>query len=152
MLVELAVQAPRSLSELKDLRALPKGLSGSRFAEPILEAVAAALATPEADWPPLEAAVDGRSEGTSATIEVLRLALKIVCEAEGIAPRLVASTADLEAVASGVRDGVALLRGWRLAVFGRTALALVRGEIAIGLEDGRPVLIPGQAKALAAAE
>jgi ribonuclease D len=152
VLVELAVQAPRSVSDLKDLRALPKGLSGSRFAEPILEAVSAALTSPESEWPALEPAVDGRAEGTSATIEVLRLALKIVCEAEGIAPRLVASTADLEAVAAGARDGIALFRGWRHAVFGRTALALVRGDIAIGLEDGRPVLIPGQAKALAAAE
>jgi ribonuclease D len=152
VLVELAVQAPQSEAELKNLRALPKGFSGSRFAEPVLEAVAAALATPESDWPQLEPMVDGRAEGTSATIEVLRLALKIVCETEGIAPRLVASTADLEAIAAGARDGLPLLQGWRNVVFGRTALALVRGEIAIGLEDGRPMLIPARPKALAAAE
>jgi ribonuclease D len=152
VLVELAVQAPQSEAELKNLRALPKGFSGSRFAEPVLEAVAAALATPESDWPQLGPMVDGRAEGTSATIEVLRLALKIVCETEGIAPRLVASTADLEAIAAGARDGVPLLQGWRNVVFGRTALALVCGEIAIGLEDGRPMLIPARPKALAAAE
>jgi ribonuclease D len=152
VLVELAVQAPRSLDDLKNLRALPKGFSGSRFADPILEAVTDALAMPEADWPALGPEVDGRAEGTSATIEVLRLALKIVCETEGIAPRLVASTADLEAVASGARDGLALFKGWRNVVFGRTALALVRGEFAISLEKGRPVLIPVQPKALAAAE
>ena len=63
-----------------------------------------------------------------------------------------ASTADLEAIAAGERDDVALLQGWRNVVFGRTALALVRGEMAIGLEKGRPVLIPAQPKALAAAE
>ena len=152
VLIELAVQAPRSLEEMKDLRGLPKGFSGSRFAEPILEAIAAALARPEADWPQLGPALDGRAEGTSATIEVLRLALKIVADSEGIAPRLVASTADLEAIAAGERDDVALLQGWRNVVFGRTALALVRGEMAIGLEKGRPVLIPAQPKALAAAE
>jgi ribonuclease D len=152
VLIELAVQAPQSLDEMKGLRALPKGFSGSRFAEPVLEAVATALATPEPDWPPLGPAMDGRAEGTSATIEVLRLALKIVCETEGIAPRLVASTADLEAVAAGAREGVALLQGWRHVVFGRIALALVRGDFAISLEEGRPVLIPAQAKALVAAE
>jgi ribonuclease D len=152
VLVELAVQAPRSVADLKDLRALPKGFSGSRFAEPIVEAVSAALARPESEWPPLGPVVDGRVEGTSAIIEVLRLALKIVCDSEGIAPRLVASTADLEAIAAGARDDVALLHGWRNVVFGRTALALVRGDIAIGLEKGRPILIPAQPKALAAAE
>ena len=152
VLMELAVQAPRSLSDLKELRALPRGFSGSRFAEPVLEAIAAALATPESQWPHPGPAVDGRSEGTSATVEVLRLALKIVCESEGIAPRLVASTGDLEALAGGAREGVALLQGWRHIVFGRIALALVRGELAISLEDGRPVLIPAEAKTLAAAE
>jgi ribonuclease D len=152
VLVELAVQAPQSEAELKNLRALPKGFSGSRMAEPVLEAVAAALTTPESDWPLVGPTVDGRAEGTSATIEVLRLALKIVCETEGIAPRLVASTADLEAVAAGARDGVPVLQGWRNIVFGRTALALARGELAIGLEDGHPVLIPARPKALAAAE
>ena len=152
VLVELAVQAPQSVGDLKDLRALPKGFSGSRFAEPIVEAVSAALARPESEWPPLGPVVDGRAEGTSAIIEVLRLALKIVCDSEGIAPRLVASTADLEAIAAGARDDVALLQGWRNVVFGRTALALVRGEIAISLEKGRPILIPAQPKALAAAE
>ena len=151
-LVELAVQAPRSLGELKDLRALPRGFGGSRFAEPVLEAIAAALAAPESDWPALGPQVDGRGEGASAIIEVLRLALKIVCESEGIAPRLVASTADLEAIAAGAREGVALLQGWRYAVFGRIALALVRGDLAISLDDGRPVLIPAMAKTLAAAE
>jgi ribonuclease D len=152
VLVELAVQAPQSEAELKGLRALPRGFSGSRFAEPVLEAVAAALATPESDWPPLASTAAGRAEGTSPTVEVLRLALKIVCEAEGIAPRLVASTADLEAVAAGAREGVALLQGWRYAVFGRIALALARGDIAISLEAGRPRLTPVQPKALAAAE
>jgi ribonuclease D len=152
VLVELAVQAPRSQDDLKNLRALPKGFSGSRFAEPIIEAVEAALATPEADWPLLGPSVDGRAEGTSATIEVLRLALKIVCETEGIAPKLVANTADLEAIAAGARTDVALFQGWRNAVFGRTALALIRGDMAISLEHGRPVLTSARPKALAAAE
>jgi ribonuclease D len=152
VLIELAVQAPRSLDEMKNLRALPKGFSGSRFAEPILEAIEAALAAPEADWPPLGPALDGRAEGTSATIEVLRLALKIVCETEGIAPKLVANTADLEAIAAGARKDVALFQGWRNAVFGRIALALIRGDMAISLDDGRPVLTSAQPKALAAAE
>jgi ribonuclease D len=152
VLLELAVQAPRSLDDLKNLRALPKGFSGSRFAEPILEAVTAALDTPEADWPPLAPNLDGRADGTSATIEVLRLALKIVCETEGIAPKLVANTADLEAIAAGARQDVALFQGWRNIVFGRTALALVRGEFAISLEEGRPVLVKAPPKALAAAE
>lgn len=151
-LAEIAVQAPQSDDELKRLRALPRGFAGSRFAEAVLEAVAAGLARPEDEWPELESE-NGRAEGTSATVDVLRLALKIVCEAEGIAPRLVASTGDLEAIAAGRTEGVAVLHGWRHRLFGRTALALARGRLTIGLDDGRPVLLPAPDKAaLEAAE
>lgn len=151
-LAEIAVQAPQSEEDLKRLRALPKGYAGSRFGESVLEAVAAGLSRPEQDWPAFGASPE-KPEGTSAAVEVLRLGLKIVCEAEGIAPRLVAGTADLEAIAAGVTEGLHLLQGWRYGLFGRTALALFRGELTIGLENGRPVLIPATGNsALEAAE
>ncbi len=140
-LAEIAVQAPRSEEDLKRLRALPRGYAGSRFGESVLEAVAAGLSKPEKDWPAVETPPE-RSEGTSAAVEVLRLGLKIVCEEEGIAPRLVAGTADLEAIAAGKTEDVPLLQGWRYRLFGRTALALYTGEVTIGLENGRPVLVP----------
>jgi ribonuclease D len=142
-LAEIAVQAPQSEEDLKRLRALPRGYAGSRFGESVLEAVAAGLSRAEEDWPAVEPAPE-RPEGTSAAVEVLRLGLKIVCEAEGIAPRLVAGTADLEAIAAGKTKDVPLLQGWRYRLFGRTALALYRGEMTIGLDNGRSVLVPAR--------
>ncbi|MGE0212813.1 MAG: ribonuclease D [Parvibaculaceae bacterium] len=139
-MVEIAMQAPSTDADLKRLRALPRGYAGSRFGDGILAAVKRALERPAKDVSMPENGSDGRQEGTSATVEVLRLALKIVCESEGIAPKLIAGTSDLEAIAGGATEGVPALTGWRRGIFGEAALRLVAGELDIGLEDGKPVL------------
>jgi ribonuclease D len=53
-----------------------------------------------------------------------------------VAPKLVASAADIEAIA--VNDGaeVPAMQGWRRRIFGDLALKLKRGEIALKLKDG----------------
>jgi ribonuclease D len=102
---------------------------------------------PAASLPPLDKGGEARPEGLSSTVEVLRLVLKIVSEREGIAPRLVASTADLEAIAAGDTDEVPALQGWRRQVFGEPAEAVRNGTLAIALEDGRTVLVPREARA-----
>jgi len=141
-IAELATQAPQSEADLKRLRALPKGYATSRFKDGILAAVKRAAERPQADLPPLEPNGEPRQDGVSASVEVLRLALKIVSEAEGIAPRLIASSSDLEAIATGATEGIPALSGWRRRVFGSIALQLMSGEVDIGLEGGKPVLRP----------
>ncbi len=52
--------------------------------------------------------------------DILKLALKVVCDAHGIAPRLVASSADIEAIAAGEDRDVPAMKGWRRKLFGET--------------------------------
>ncbi|MEF9602210.1 hypothetical protein O4J55_07620 [Paracoccus sp. PXZ] len=52
-----------------------------------------------------------------------------------MAPRLIASAAELDAIASGARD-LPALTGWRAEVFGRDALRLASGEIALSAQGG----------------
>jgi ribonuclease D len=47
-----------------------------------------------------------------------------------VAQKLIASSADLDAIAAGERD-LPALRGWRAEVFGADALRLCEGEIAL---------------------
>jgi len=72
----------------------------------------------------------------------LKLALKVVCEREGLAPKLVANTSDIEAVAESDEADVPLMHGWRREVFGNLALELKRGQAMIGFRDGRVVILP----------
>ena len=62
--------------------------------------------------------------------------LKLRCEENDVAQKLVASADDIEAIARDDRAEVRALRGWRREIFGKDALALKHGEIALGIEDG----------------
>ena len=53
-----------------------------------------------------------------------------------MAPKLIASSADIEAIALDDEADVAALHGWRRDVFGEAALRLKRGEIALKLKKG----------------
>ncbi|NWM54998.1 ribonuclease D, partial [Escherichia coli] len=61
--------------------------------------------------------------------DLLKLLLKIRAKEINVAPRLLARSDDLESLAAGVRDGLAILNGWRYEQFGRDALALVEGQL-----------------------
>ncbi len=60
--------------------------------------------------------------------------LKARAEAEGVAQRLVASSADLDRIASEDAPEVPAMSGWRFELFGQDALRLKRGEIALSAE------------------
>ena len=107
----------------------------------VVEAVQAALALPEDELPRLEPPPK-LPRGLGPMIELLRVLLKLKCEEHHVAQRLVATTGDLEAIATQKRPDVAALKGWRLEVFGRSALALKRGELGLAIADGQIVLIP----------
>jgi ribonuclease D len=145
-IAEIATQVPADLNALKSLRSLRKGYAGSRMGTAILKAVATGLETDLADIPALEGDEPMLTERASVIADVLKLALKVVCEQEGIAPRIVAATSDLEAIARDDDADVQVLSGWRRKVFGEVALKIKAGEMAIVLENGKPRLLPFQSE------
>jgi ribonuclease D len=62
--------------------------------------------------------------------DLLRVLLKAKTEETGVAQKLIASAADLDSIAAGLRD-IPALKGWRKEVFGEDALRLCNGEIAL---------------------
>jgi ribonuclease D len=56
-------------------------------------------------------------------------------EAEDVAPRLIASSDDLDAIAADDHADVPALSGWRFDVFGRDALRIKRGELALAVKN-----------------
>lgn len=152
-LTEVASQVPITTETLRELRALPKGYAGSRIGDAILAAVKAGL---DLDPATIPAPAEDRTQLTdaaSAAAEVLRLVLKIVCETEGIAGKLIAGTSDLEAIAMDDEADVPAMHGWRRQVFGEAALQVKAGELGIVLKKGKARLVPlGKKSDLAAAE
>lgn len=135
-LYELAQTGPTSADDLAGMRAVPRGFERSKPAERLLEMMREALADPKAHAPEIEKKPPPPSN-LGPVVEMLKVFLKVVAEKEGVAPRLIATVPDLEALAADDAADVAALTGWRREVFGEEALKLKRGEIALVLENGR---------------
>jgi ribonuclease D len=134
---EIAIQMPQTREAMQQLRLLPRGSADSSIGRGIMAAVAEGLARDPDSIPKPKGRSDEMSSGQEAAAEVLKLALKIVSEREGIAPKLLASSADIDAIAVSDTAEVPALQGWRRTVFGDVAIALKNGLAVIGLEKGR---------------
>ncbi|MBC7155756.1 MAG: ribonuclease D [Rhodobacteraceae bacterium] len=133
-LLELASTKPADLNALGQSRLLLREARRGEIAEGILAAVKAGLAVPTPDLPK---PVNGR-EGMQvdpAVADLLRVLLKSKSESSGVAAKLIASSADLDALAAGERD-LPTLHGWRAEVFGDDALRLCSGQIGLSARAG----------------
>ncbi|WP_134498761.1 ribonuclease D [Microvirga pakistanensis] len=134
-LIDIATSAPRSVEALGRLRSIPNGFERSRTGADILEAVERGLARD-----PSAIAMPERSRGrgnTGAVVDLLKVLLKAVAEQEGVAPKIVATVEELEAIADSDHADVPSLHGWRRTLFGDKALALKNGQLGLVLERGR---------------
>lgn len=148
---ELAAQAPTDADGLNRLRSVPKGFAGSRYGPELAEAIAAAVANPEAYAPKIERETATASPAAGAVVELLKVLLKARAEDAGVASKLIATVADLEKIASDDRANSAALRGWRREAFGEDALKLKRGELALVLDGTRVRVVPVRRAAKASA-
>ena len=131
-LVEIASARPTTPDQLHKLRLLQREARKPEMAAEILAAVAEGVACPEERLPRLPDP-PRRREGSAAVADLLRVLLKARADRLGIAARLLASSADLDALAGEEDPDLPLLKGWRFESFGRDALRLCEGEIGLGV-------------------
>lgn len=128
-LVELASTKPANMGELGRSRLLLREARRGDIADGILAAIQDGLNCPKEDLPQPDAARD-KLQVNPALADLLRVLLKAKTESSGVASKLIAPAADLDAIAAGERD-VPALTGWRREVFGEDALRLCDGQIAL---------------------
>lgn len=136
---DLAVQAPTSLEKLAGLRSLPKGFERSKWGHDILEAVKRGLARDPKSLPLLDRSKQGQN-GT-ATLELLKVLLRMTAERNGVAAKVIATVDDLERIASSDDADVPALKGWRREMFGEKAIALKQGRLALAVDKHRVVTV-----------
>jgi ribonuclease D len=139
-LLEVASTKPASLADLGKARLLLREARKGPVADGILQAVADGLACPREDWPEADDRRE-RLQVNPALADLLRVLLKAKAESAGVAQKLIASAADLDAIAAGERE-VPALRGWRHEVFGADALELCAGRIALAAKGADVVVVP----------
>jgi ribonuclease D len=133
---EIAEQRPRDVEGFGRLRAVPKGFAGSKGGTELIAALDAALAN-AADYAPKVERAPPPPAGLGPTVELLKVLLKYVADHHGVAPKLLATVSDLEALAASDDADVEALKGWRREAFGRHALDLKHGRIALTLKNKR---------------
>ncbi|QEW26918.1 Ribonuclease D [Roseovarius indicus] len=128
-LVELASTKPGSLNDLSRSRLLLREARKGDIADGILAAVKDGLDTPNDEVPKPDRSRE-KLQVNPALADLLRVLLKAKTEEFGVASKLIASAADLDAISGGERD-VPALKGWRNEVFGRDAMRLCEGKVAL---------------------
>ncbi len=134
---DIAVQQPTTPERLASLRSLPKGFERSKWGEGILEAVKRGLARDPKTLPHIDrpkAAVNG-----GATVELLKVLLRMTSERHGVAAKVIATVDDLDRIAADDEADVPALHGWRRELFGESALALKHGQLGLAIERSRVV-------------
>ena len=128
-LLEVASMKPRSPQDMGKARLLQRDARRGDLADALVAAVARGMEMPSDQHPKLPRGRD-RSALNPALADLMRVLLKAKAEEFGVAQKLIASASDLDDIAAGHLDGL-WSQGWRHEVFGRDALRLCEGEIAL---------------------
>jgi ribonuclease D len=136
---DIAMHAPTTTDRLATLRSLPRGFERSKWGMEIIEAVKRGLARDLAELPRLDKPRQGLNG--SATVELLKVLLRMTSEQHGVAAKVIATVEDLERIALDDHADVAALHGWRREMFGEQAIALKRGRLALAVDKGRVVAV-----------
>jgi len=140
-LTEIAAHPPETREALERIRAVPKGFANSRMGKGLMEAILAGMDAKPPEGAEAEHKQRRRREPSPAVVDLLKTLLRLKAEEAGVAPRLIANAEDIEKLAASEDDDVAALHGWRNEVFGRDAVAMRKGELAIALEKGEAVVV-----------
>ena len=137
---ELAAHPPKTQDDLGKIRGLSAGWRSNDIGGRLMQALAIATPIAMEELPQRDLKRPGLTKDGALVGDLLKLLLKIRSRDTGVAPKLIARSDELEALAAGVRDGLNILTGWRFDQFGSDALDLVEGRLAFGIVNGKLVM------------
>ncbi len=135
-IVNITRHAPRSLTELKEVRGFPAHIA-EQFGRGILDAVQRGQALPKSEWPERP---EGRylDPNKQATVSLLQAMIRMRAMEEQSAGRLLSRASELEDLVSQApnidRSEFRVLQGWRYEMIGRDLLRLLEGKITLGVD------------------
>ena len=136
VLLQLARHPPRQMDELRNVRGLHSS-EVDRNGETLLTIIRAAIALPPSAWPVLSKERKPEPESTGL-VELLQAIVKACALKAEIAPTLLATTADLQALVEAKTDqsalDIPLLRGWRRILVGEVLLDALEGRLTVTVD------------------
>jgi len=132
VLLDIAARAPETPEELAKVRSISTNYAASKSGNEILKTISLARKIPTEKAPKIEKR-ERKNNHSSAIVELLKVLLKMKSEENNVAQKLIAGTADLEAIAEDDMANVPALKGWRREIFGNDALLLKSGKIGLSI-------------------
>ncbi len=137
-LLEWAAASPQSTKQVMGMRAARRRPPIKSFVEKALK-----LEKDQSfEWEDVLQEKKPLTRLQASQLELLKLAQKLLAQDQGISPMLLCSASVLEDIVRNHALPNQLQEGWRFEVFGQKALALLEGNMAVGVEKNRIALIP----------
>ena len=142
VLLQIARHPPKTVDELRGMRGVHSS-EIDRNGEQILSTITSALALPPSVWPTFsrERKPEPDSRGLVELLQAILRARSLELE---IAPTLLATSADLQALveAGGKRMALDLpiLRGWRRQLMGELLLQILNGQLSVSIDPAKGIL------------
>lgn len=134
-ILEMAATTPETPEELKKIRFF--STENNDLINEILKVIAKGVKAK----PPKIEKKHHLPRGLGPLIELLKVLLKMQCEKHDVAPSVVANSDDLEIIAMEKKPNVPAMSGWRYDIFGKYAMDLKEGRLALTTENNKLVLI-----------
>lgn len=133
---ELAALAPADAEGLTRVRGISGGFAAGKSGRALLEVIAATKSIPDADLPEAPRAAE-TARPPAGLVALLKVLLAERAGASHVAARLIASGEDIDRLASEDAPDLPCLHGWRAELFGKDALRLKGGRIALAARGRR---------------
>lgn len=135
----IARSRPSDEEALHRVRGL-EGKMGGGSSSAVLAAVREALALPEGQLPEAPPSRHRVKGDRSSVVALLGVLVRSRSRLHRVAPEVMTNAEDLERLAAGERDGIAVLSGWRFGLVGKELLALLGGKVSLAVK-GREVTV-----------
>ncbi len=136
-LADIASHPPKSQADLPKVRGLSPAWRDNEIGQRLMAAIEGSAPMHRELMPDRARSNPGTGKDGALVADLLKLLLKIRSREINVAPRLLVRTEELERLASGDREGLEVLSGWRFEQFGRDALDLVEGRLAFAVVGGK---------------
>lgn len=133
-LVNIAAMNPQTVEELSQIRNIRKDVINGKLAAEILSVLETCKYISPENYviPPKEKPLPS---GGQSLYELLKLLLKICAQENGVVAKLIASEEELKSFAMQKDEKLPFFSGWRYEIFGKNALDLRDGNLAISYDN-----------------
>jgi ribonuclease D len=135
-LLEIVYHEPADVPALSRVRGFQPDMAKGRVGQEILAAIAKSRSNIP-DELPEQFRRKHLPSNIGPIADMLRVLLKSIADQEDIAPKLLANSSDLDELAASDTADIPALQGWRFEVFGKKALELKSGKLAIRMNGKR---------------